>query len=106
MVQTGGWGLLGYNEGLSSELRSLNLTITTVTLDQHSLWSGKTLLTDVFVGARLLGLHEHTGRRWENRGHMQGRLGRTTRPMAQCGLGVGWRPEGSFYVPFFWNTKC
>ena len=30
VVQTGGWGLLGYNQGLSSELRSLNLTITTV----------------------------------------------------------------------------
>ena len=30
VVQTGGWGLLGYNKGLSSELRSLNLTITTV----------------------------------------------------------------------------
>ena len=58
-------------------------------------------LTDVFAGARLLGLHAHTGQGWENRGHMQGRLRRTSRPMAQCRLGVGWCPKGSFYVPFF-----
>ena len=31
-VITGGWGLTGYNEGLSEELRSLKLTITTVIL--------------------------------------------------------------------------
>ena len=30
VATTAGWGLLGYNKGLSSELRSLNLTITTV----------------------------------------------------------------------------
>merc|ERR1719237_1390273 len=29
-VVTGGWGLTGYHEGLSEELRSLTLTITTV----------------------------------------------------------------------------
>ena len=32
VVQTGGWGVTGYNEGPSSELRSINLTITTVSL--------------------------------------------------------------------------
>ena len=100
MVQTGGWGLLGYNEGLSSELRSLNLTITTVTLNSCS----KYLLTEVFTGGRLLGLHKHTGQGWENHGHMQGWLRRTTCPMAQCRLGVSWRPEGSFSVPFFCDS--
>ena len=29
-VVTGGWGLTGYNQGLSKELRSLTLKITTV----------------------------------------------------------------------------
>ena len=33
-VITGGWGLTGYNKGLSEELRSLKLTITTVILWQ------------------------------------------------------------------------
>ena len=30
VATTAGWGLLGYKQGLSSELRSLSLTITTV----------------------------------------------------------------------------
>ena len=30
VVTTAGWGQIGYNQGLSPELRSLNLTITTV----------------------------------------------------------------------------
>ena len=30
VVTTAGWGLTGYNQRLSPELRSLNLTITTV----------------------------------------------------------------------------
>ena len=72
---TGGWGLTGYQEGLSPELRSLELNLTSVWM-KTAFWSSACTCCS---GERYLDLYKRLWQRREGDGSLQRRFRRTSR---------------------------